>query len=114
MKSSFDDLYDPTLADQDILDKLEPAKLDPSRRTECLANTRKDVLKFVIDWVNDTRSEQRMLWIHGLAGSGKSTLTTTIAIYLGIPGSWELFCSLTAMSLKEVTLQRSSGHWHIS
>jgi energy-coupling factor transporter ATP-binding protein EcfA2 len=36
-------------------------------------------LEFVVDWANDMRSEQKMLWIHGLAGSGKSTLSTTIA-----------------------------------
>ncbi|KIM73294.1 hypothetical protein PILCRDRAFT_81288, partial [Piloderma croceum F 1598] len=53
--------------------------MDASRRTGCLLNTRTDVLKFVVDWVNDTRSEQKMLWIHGLAGSGKSALSTTIA-----------------------------------
>jgi hypothetical protein len=53
--------------------------MDASRRTSCLHDTRTDILKFVVDWVNDTRSEQKMLWIHGLAGSGKSTLSTTIA-----------------------------------
>jgi ABC-type dipeptide/oligopeptide/nickel transport system ATPase component len=53
--------------------------MDPSRRTECLSGTRKGVLKFVVNWANDTRNEQRILWIRGLAGSGKSTLSTTIA-----------------------------------
>ncbi|KIM90352.1 hypothetical protein PILCRDRAFT_59878 [Piloderma croceum F 1598] len=53
--------------------------MGPSRRTECLQNTRNDILKFVVEWANNVRSEQKMLWIHGLAGSGKSTLTTSIA-----------------------------------
>jgi NACHT domain len=38
-----------------------------------------EVLKYIYDWVNDMESEQNILWVHGLAGSGKSTLSTTIA-----------------------------------
>jgi hypothetical protein len=53
--------------------------MDASRRDECLPNTRVDVLKFIVDWVNDLAGEQNMLWLHGLAGSGKSTISTTIA-----------------------------------
>lgn len=64
---------------RDILDKLDPVTMDASSRIGCLPNTRTDVLKFVVDWANDTKSEQKMLWIHGLAGSGKSALSTTIA-----------------------------------
>jgi NACHT domain len=64
---------------QDVLDTLDPVTMDASRRTGCLPNTRTDVLKLVVDWANDTRSEQKMLWIRGLAGSGKSALSTTIA-----------------------------------
>jgi hypothetical protein len=64
---------------QDILDKLEPIKMDTSRRTECLPNTRREILKFIVDWVNDMKSEHKMLWVHGLAGSGKSTVSTTVA-----------------------------------
>ena len=30
-----------------ILKKLEPVKMDPSRRTECLEGTRTDILDFV-------------------------------------------------------------------
>ncbi|KIM76734.1 hypothetical protein PILCRDRAFT_640905 [Piloderma croceum F 1598] len=64
---------------RDVLDRLEPVRMDASRRTACHPNTRVDILKFVVDWANDARNEQRMLWIHGPAGSGKSTLSTTIA-----------------------------------
>jgi hypothetical protein len=48
-------------------------------RKECLPDTRMSVLEFIINWVNDSRTTQNVLWIHGLAGSGKSTLSTTIA-----------------------------------
>src|ERR1700735_3194309 len=53
--------------------------MDSSRRAECLPNTRTDILKFVVDWVNSPTTKQHVLWIHGLAGSGKSALSTTIA-----------------------------------
>jgi hypothetical protein len=32
---------------EDVLKKLEPVKMDPSRRTECLEGTRTDILDFV-------------------------------------------------------------------
>jgi energy-coupling factor transporter ATP-binding protein EcfA2 len=53
--------------------------MDAARRTECLSGTRKDTLKVIVEWVNNQASEQNILWLHGLAGSGKSTLSTTIA-----------------------------------
>jgi hypothetical protein len=61
------------------LKKLEPAKMDPSRRTECLERTRTDVLTFIIDWASDLGQAQNVLLLHGLAGSGKSTVATTVA-----------------------------------
>ena len=67
------------IAKEDILKKLEPAKMDPSRRTECLAGTRTDVLNFIVDWVSDFSCTQNILWLYGFAGSGKSTICTTIA-----------------------------------
>ena len=53
--------------------------MDPFLRKECLPDTRTNVLEFIINWVNDLRTTQNVLWIYGLAGSGKSTLSTTIA-----------------------------------
>lgn len=53
--------------------------MDASRRTECLTNTRTDVLEFVVDWANNSDCQQNVLWVHGPVGSGKSTLSTTIA-----------------------------------
>jgi len=61
------------------LKKLEPAKMDPSRRTECLERTRTDVLTFITDWASDLGQAQNVLLLHGLAGSGKSTIATTVA-----------------------------------
>lgn len=53
--------------------------MDPSRRTECLRGTRADILNFIVNWVSDPTHTQNILWLHGLAGSGKSTIATTIA-----------------------------------
>ena len=64
---------------EDVLKKLEPVKMDPSRRTECLEGTRTDILDFIINWVSDATCPQNVLWVHGLAGSGKSTISTTVA-----------------------------------
>ena len=52
--------------------------MDASMRTGCLPGTRADILKFVVDWVH-SHSQQNVLWLHGLAGSGKSTISTTVA-----------------------------------
>src|SRR5882762_3555078 len=66
-------------AKEDALKKLEPVVMDGSRRTGCLESTRADVLTLVIQWVSDYTSKQKILWIHGPAGSGKSTISTTLA-----------------------------------
>jgi NACHT domain len=62
-----------------LLEKLKPADMDGSRRTGCLENTRNDVLTLVIDWASNPTSTQKALWLHGPAGSGKSTISTTLA-----------------------------------
>ena len=50
-------------------------------RTICLDGTRLDVIKFIIDWIADESDDRKsVLWLNGLAGSGKSTLSTTIAL----------------------------------
>lgn len=49
-------------------------------RDACLPKTRLDVIKSIVEWIADGSSDQkRVLWLYGLAGSGKSTLSTTIA-----------------------------------
>jgi NACHT domain len=70
--------YNNTALDQ-TLQKLEPACMDGSMRSECLKGTRVDVLQSIINWHSNTSVDQRVLWLHGLAGTGKSTLATTIA-----------------------------------
>src|SRR6202795_2942841 len=54
--------------------------MDAFSRPECLPETRQDILKSVTDWLT-TPSDSNTLWLYGLAGSGKSTISTTIAEY---------------------------------
>jgi hypothetical protein len=68
------------LALPQILSRLKPAGMDATKRDHCLEGTRTQVLKSITDWVADTSvGNQRILWLHGLAGSGKSAISTTIA-----------------------------------
>jgi len=53
--------------------------MDASEREHCLEGTRTQVLQSITNWVSNTPVDQRILWLHGLAGSGKSTISTTIA-----------------------------------
>lgn len=54
--------------------------MDEYNRISCLPGTRLDVIKFFTEWIADESNDQkRVLWIYGLAGSGKSTISTTLA-----------------------------------
>ena len=54
--------------------------MDEYNRTTCLPNTRLDVIREVTQWIADDSDDQKkVLWVYGLAGTGKSTLSTTIA-----------------------------------
>ena len=61
-----------------ILQKLRPSQMDAYDRSDCLPGTRQHILDKVTHWVS-TPSNSNILWIHGVAGSGKSTIATTVA-----------------------------------
>ena len=71
--------------------------MNAALRTSCLPGTRTRLLTEIIDWA--TRNDQEnggknVLWLHGLAGSGKSTIATTVAEYfdaLGRQGAYLFF-----------------------
>ncbi|KAF2147936.1 WD40 repeat-like protein [Myriangium duriaei CBS 260.36] len=70
-----------------ILAKLETAKgamhdsySDPDQ-TQCLPGTRTDLLQRIHGWVSDKNGD-RMFWLCGKAGTGKSTISRTIATSL--------------------------------
>ncbi|RKL50111.1 hypothetical protein BFJ70_g1278 [Fusarium oxysporum] len=46
----------------------------------CLKNTRIDILQDINDWVEDTADQAKtVFWLNGMAGTGKSTISRTIA-----------------------------------
>ena len=65
-----------------------------NKKKKCLDGTRKEILKEVVDWINNTdTTAPRVFWLHGQAGEGKSAIAHTIALQaenLGILGS--CFC----------------------
>ena len=68
--------------------------MNASSRPECLPDTRQDLLKSLADWLTTPSPDQNILWLHGLAGSGKSTISTTLAEYfraLGRLGAFMFF-----------------------
>ncbi|KIL68688.1 hypothetical protein M378DRAFT_70677, partial [Amanita muscaria Koide BX008] len=50
---------------------------DPGR--VCHPGTRQNVLKRAQDWIDNPRSTERIFWVHGPAGAGKSAIAQTIA-----------------------------------
>ncbi|KAF8811830.1 hypothetical protein BYT27DRAFT_6437434 [Phlegmacium glaucopus] len=45
----------------------------------CHPNTRKAVLAEIMQWIQDIEESERVLWLYGSAGAGKSAITQTIA-----------------------------------
>ncbi|KZP15975.1 hypothetical protein FIBSPDRAFT_832257 [Athelia psychrophila] len=70
------------LVKSDILKVLDPAKMNAADRPMCLPGTRQDRQKEIIEWLmSPSEQNQNVMWLHGGAGLGKSTLATTIAEY---------------------------------
>lgn len=90
-------LIDPKLMSltetQRVLMTLDPVDMDASQRRLCLKGTRTEITNYVIQWVMnmDMKRTHTVLWLRGLAGSGKSTLSTTIAKELNEMGRLAAF-----------------------
>jgi hypothetical protein len=70
-----------TAVEMASLKLLKPIPSDASSRSECLPGTRREILKFITEWLITPSEKQNVLWLHGLAGSGKSSISTTVAEY---------------------------------
>ncbi|GJJ08975.1 hypothetical protein Clacol_003196 [Clathrus columnatus] len=60
---------------------------------QCLPGTRMEVLEDIINWVNDVGDNSRLFWLAGPAGTGKSAIAHSIALWfqsIGRLGSF--FC----------------------
>ncbi|KAK7676734.1 hypothetical protein QCA50_020310 [Cerrena zonata] len=67
----------------DALSVLHPTVMNAASRPLCLRGTREGVLQAIIDWVLDIDNDgQNILWLHDLAGTGKSTIADTISNHL--------------------------------
>jgi len=45
----------------------------------CLEGTHRGILGDIMDWINNGDEDTHVYWLHGTAGSGKSTIAHTIA-----------------------------------
>src|ERR1700737_3960948 len=50
------------------------------------------LLRSIERWADNLSSNQNVLWLHGLAGVGKSTLSTTLANRLLLAGQLGILC----------------------
>ncbi|EJC98417.1 WD40 repeat-like protein [Fomitiporia mediterranea MF3/22] len=52
--------------------------MDAFSRPQCLPGTRTEIVQQIVEWTLSD-SDQNVFWLYGAAGSGKSTVSTTIA-----------------------------------
>ncbi|KAJ7142343.1 WD40-repeat-containing domain protein [Mycena epipterygia] len=67
------------LDQSDMLKKLNPVEMNATSRALCLAGTRRETLDEIAEWFTLPSGSGNVLWLSGVAGSGKSTISTTIA-----------------------------------
>ena len=68
------DVLKPHISEAAMHDSL--ARYPPPR---CHPTTRERVLEIISDWINDSYPRQRIMWLNGPAGAGKSAIAQTIA-----------------------------------
>ena len=69
-----DDFLKPYISETAMHDSL--ARYPPP---SCHPKTREKVLKMISDWTEDLHPHQRIMWLNGPAGAGKSAIAQTIA-----------------------------------
>ncbi|KAJ7721986.1 hypothetical protein B0H16DRAFT_1699419, partial [Mycena metata] len=67
------------LDESDMLRKLNPVDMNATSRTLCSVGTRRQILDNIIEWATVPSDSGNVLWLSGVAGSGKSTISTTIS-----------------------------------
>jgi hypothetical protein len=98
----------------ELLKLLNPVQMDASARPQCLLGTRQEVLSFITGWLTTPSEGQNVLWLHGLAGSGKSTISTTVAEYfrdLGRLGAFIFFDRNNPTNSDPNAVIRTLAHW---
>ncbi|VDB88569.1 unnamed protein product [Peniophora sp. CBMAI 1063] len=69
---------DSTLRLLGMLDRVASADMDAQNSNGCLEGTRVDLLRDLMLWVRDSRSP-RILWLNGMAGTGKSAIARSFS-----------------------------------
>lgn len=64
----------------DLQSRLNPVETDAFNRPQCLHGTRVGIRTQITD-IMTSESDNNVLWLHGVAGSGKSTVCATVAEY---------------------------------
>jgi len=69
-----------------------------NKQKVCLEGTREELLKEICDWINDTEEDTpRIFWLHGPAGTGKSSIAhTLLPIGFGSLNAWARFSASIA------------------
>ncbi|KAK7685640.1 hypothetical protein QCA50_010984 [Cerrena zonata] len=68
------------LLESEYIKSLKPSPMNLATRKTCLAGTRTRILDEITQWIIQP-GNKNILWLHGAAGSGKSTIASTIAQY---------------------------------
>jgi hypothetical protein len=55
--------------------------MNAALRAKCLTGTRVDILNFIHEWLTTPSDSENILSLYGVAGSGKSTISTTVSEY---------------------------------
>ncbi|KAJ7611219.1 WD40-repeat-containing domain protein [Roridomyces roridus] len=63
----------------DTLKRLNPTDMNAGLRTTCLLGTREKLLGNITDWITLPSATGNVLWLSGVAGCGKSTISTTMS-----------------------------------
>ncbi|KAJ7488084.1 hypothetical protein FB451DRAFT_731708 [Mycena latifolia] len=75
-----DDVYaEPAFA---LFDTLNPCDASSPLQSPCSPGTRHDVLQTITNWITTPLERSNMLWLYGFAGSGKTTIITSLFEYL--------------------------------
>jgi hypothetical protein len=97
-----------------LLLKFKSVDMDEYNRSAYFPRTRMDVIKSITQWIADeSNCQKRIIRFYGLAGSGKSTISTINAEImrdLQRLGAFFFF----SRDIPEGTPPQSSGLWHIS
>ncbi|KAJ6568883.1 WD40 repeat-like protein, partial [Mycena capillaripes] len=67
------------LVQLDALKRLNPVDMNAALHTTCLPGTRRQLLNDIMEWIAVPSRARNILWLSGVAGSGKSTISTTIS-----------------------------------